>query len=164
MSVATGPVRCPYLAARRTESATLLLLITFLLGRHAMLGHEPPIRARSTTTVRWPSRASSQAMYLPGSPPPRMTFSTFSLSTTIMSSGRAGQLPVRIDDEFVCDAGVEGFVAFRRLLKSDHLDIDDLGDGQSVPKYRLHELPVVFQNRRLAGVEAVRLCPAQAEA
>jgi putative ABC transport system substrate-binding protein len=32
-----------------------------------------------------------------------------------MSSGRLGQLPVRIDDEFVCDAGVEGFVAFWRL-------------------------------------------------
>src|SRR5438067_4532246 len=37
--------------------------------------------------------------------------------------GRIGKLPVRIDDEFVCDAGVEGFVAFRRLLKVDHLDI-----------------------------------------
>ena len=43
---------------------------------------------------------------------------------------------MRIDDEFVRDAGVEVFVAFRRLLKIDHLDIDDLGDRQSVPKYR----------------------------
>jgi hypothetical protein len=25
---------------------------------------------------------------------------------------------MRIDDEFVCDAGVEGFVAFRRLVRS----------------------------------------------
>jgi hypothetical protein len=30
--------------------------------------------------------------------------------------GRLGELPVRIDDEFVCDTGVEVFVAFRRLL------------------------------------------------
>src|SRR6266581_3062788 len=37
--------------------------------------------------------------------------------------GRLGKLPVRIDDEFVGDAGVEGLVAFRRLLKIDHLDI-----------------------------------------
>jgi len=38
---------------------------------------------------------------------------------------------VRIDDGFVvCDADGEVFVAFRRLLKTDHLDIDDLGDRQ----------------------------------
>jgi hypothetical protein len=67
-------------------------------------------------------------------------------------SGSLGELPVWIDDEFVCDASVEGFVSFRRLLKIDHLDIDDLSDRQSVPKYRLHELSAVFQNRRLAGV------------
>src|SRR5882757_2875755 len=79
-------------------------------------------------------------------------------------SGRLGELPVRIDDEFVCDAGVEIFVAFRRLLEIDDLDIYDLGDGQSVPEDRLHELPVVFQHRRLAGVEGVGLCPAETEA
>ena len=71
---------------------------------------------------------------------------------------------MRIDDEFVCDARVEGFVTVRRLLKLDHLDIDDLGDGQSIPKYRLHELAVVFQHWRLAGVEAVGLRPTKAEA
>ncbi len=43
-----------------------------------------------------------------------------------------GELHVRIVDEFVSDAGVEVFVAFRHLLKTDHLDIDDLGDRQSV--------------------------------
>ena len=71
---------------------------------------------------------------------------------------------MRIDDEFVCDAGVEVFVAFRRLLKTDHLDIDDLGDRQSIPQYRLHQLVVVFQHRRLAGVEGVGLRPAEPEA
>src|SRR6266566_7854331 len=77
---------------------------------------------------------------------------------------RFGELPVRIDDELVRDAGVEVLVTFRRLLKTDHLDIDDLGDGQSVPEYRLHELPIVLQHRRLAGMERVRLCPAKTEA
>jgi hypothetical protein len=71
---------------------------------------------------------------------------------------------VRIDDELARDAGVEVFVTFRRLLKIDHLDIDDLGDGQSVPKYRLHELPIVFEHRRLAGMERVRFCPTETEA
>jgi hypothetical protein len=56
------------------------------------------------------------------------------------------------------DAGVEVLVTFRRLLKID------LGDGQSVPEYRLHELPIVFEHRRLAGMERVRFCPAETEA
>src|SRR3984957_16788384 len=79
------------------------------------------------------------------------------------TSGRLGELPVRIDDELARHPGVEVLVAFRRLLETDLLDIDDLGDGQFVPEDRLHELPVVFQHGRLAGVEAVRLCPAEAE-
>ena len=69
-----------------TRSATLALRITFLLGRQAMLGHEPPISARSTTTVGRPFPASSQAMYLPASPPPRTTFSICSASFTIVTS------------------------------------------------------------------------------
>src|SRR6267142_2385437 len=68
-----------------------------------------------------------------------------------------GELPVRIDDELVRDAGVEVLVAVRRLFKTDHLDIDDLGDRQSVPKNRLHELPIVFQHRRLAGMKGMGL-------
>ena len=71
---------------------------------------------------------------------------------------------MRIDDELVRDAGVEVFVTFWRLLKIDHLDIYDVGDGQSVPKYRLHELPIVFQHGRLAGMERVRFCPTETEA
>src|SRR5260370_28705715 len=70
-------------------------------------------------------------------------------------SGRPGELPVWIDDELVRHARVEGLVAFRRLLEVDHLDIDDLGDRQFVPADRLHELPVIFQDRRLACVENV---------
>src|SRR5882757_9542263 len=83
---------------------------------------------------------------------------------SVRLSGRLRESPVRIDDEFACDAGVEGFVAFRRLLKTNHLDIDDLGDRQPVPKYRLHELPIVFQYWRLAGVERMGFCPAETEA
>src|SRR5260370_27386204 len=79
-------------------------------------------------------------------------------------SGRLGELPMRINDELARDAGVEVFVTFRRPLETDHLDIDDLGDGQSVPEDRLHELPIVLQHRRLAGMERVRLCPAETEA
>src|SRR5229473_6267087 len=76
---------------------------------------------------------------------------------------RLGKLPVRIDDEFAGDAGVEVLVAFRRLVEADYLDIDDLGNRQPVPEYRLHQLPVVFQHRRLAGMEGVGLGPAETE-
>lgn len=57
-----------------------------------------------------------------------------------------------IDDVFICDPGVEGLGAFRRLLDIDHLDIDDFSDGRSSC------LPVVLQHRRLAGVEGIGLC------
>lgn len=54
ISTVTAPVRIPYAAASLTRAATLALQITFLLGRHAMFGHEPPITARSTTTTGRP--------------------------------------------------------------------------------------------------------------
>lgn len=44
--------------------------MTFLLGRQAMLGQEPPTYLRSITAVRSPFFAKVQAMYLPGSPLP----------------------------------------------------------------------------------------------
>ena len=42
----------PYAEVSRTRAATLALRMTFLLGKHAMLGHEPPMSARSITTDR----------------------------------------------------------------------------------------------------------------
>src|SRR5882672_10086730 len=44
--------------------------MTFLLGRQAMLGHEPPTYSRSMTAVFIPFLASVQAMYFPASPLP----------------------------------------------------------------------------------------------
>src|SRR5260370_39826005 len=96
---------------------------------------------------------------LPIGDTPRNTFSVHGADLEIgqrstsdaisrIASGRLGELPVRIDYEFACDASVEVFVAFRCLLEVDHLYIDDLGDGQSVPNYRLHKLPVGFQHCR----------------
>src|ERR1700736_4998724 len=114
-----------------------------------------------------PSCAVRSDVPCPNCHPPRTAGQPISIAVAVASGmllGSLGKLPVRIDDEFACDAGIEVFVAFRRLLKVDHLDIDDLGDRQPVPKYRLHELPVVFQHRRLAGVEAMGLFPAEAEA
>ena len=71
---------------------------------------------------------------------------------------------MRVDDEFVRDAGIEIPVALGGLVEGDDLDVDDVADRQPVPQDRLHQLPVVLQHRGLPGVEAVRLRPAEAEA
>src|SRR5882762_2683414 len=77
--------------------------------------------------------------------------------------GRLGHLPMRVDHEFIGHAGIETPIAIRRLVETDHLDVDDLGDGKPVPQNRLHQLPVVLQHRRLARVEAMRFGPAKSE-
>src|SRR5262249_34497322 len=46
-----------------------------LTGRQLMLGQEPPIYRRSTTAVRRPDRAISQARSLPPLPLPRIRIS-----------------------------------------------------------------------------------------
>src|SRR5437899_331585 len=50
----------------------------FLLGRHAILGQEPPIYLRSTTATRLPSPANVHAATVEPVPPPRITRSNSS--------------------------------------------------------------------------------------
>src|SRR5882672_5433926 len=50
----------------------------FLLGRHAILGQEPPIYLRSTTATRLPSLANVHAATVDPVPPPRITRSNSS--------------------------------------------------------------------------------------
>src|SRR6201987_5782837 len=68
----------PNSLARRKESTTFALWITFLLGRHAILGQEPPIYLRSTTATRLPSPANVHAATVEPVPPPRITRSNSS--------------------------------------------------------------------------------------
>src|SRR5262245_6796817 len=49
--------------------------MTFLLGRQAILGQEPPIYFHSTTATCFPSLANAHAMYLAPSPLPKTTMS-----------------------------------------------------------------------------------------
>ena len=60
------------------QMCDLALQISFLLGRQAMLGQEPPIHRRSTTAVRRPDRAICQASNLPPCPLPRIRTSNCS--------------------------------------------------------------------------------------
>src|SRR3989442_14095755 len=50
----------------------------FLLGRHAILGQEPPIYLRSTTATRLPSPTNVHAAMVEPVPPPRITRSNSS--------------------------------------------------------------------------------------
>src|SRR3954452_5879051 len=70
---------------------------------------------------------------------------------------------MRIDDEFVRDAGVESRVALGCGIEADDLRIDDFANRQPVPEDRLQQLAVVAQHGCLAGVKAVRLGPALTE-
>src|SRR5216683_8283056 len=63
---------------RRKESTTFALWIMFLLGRHAILGQEPPIYLRSTTATRLASPANVHAAIVDPVPPPRITRSNSS--------------------------------------------------------------------------------------
>src|ERR1700730_3941285 len=49
--------------------------------------------------------------------------------------GRLGHQPVRVDDEFVRDAGIEIPVALGGLVEGDDLDVDDLADLE--PAHRI---------------------------
>ncbi len=62
---------------------------------------------------------------------------------------------VWIEDELLCYTGVEGLVALGCVVERDHGCVDDLCDGEPVVQDCLHELAVVLQDGRLAGVEAV---------
>src|SRR6266436_913311 len=60
----------------------MALWMTFLLGRQAMFGQEPPTYFRSTTTVFIPFLARVQERSLPAAPLPRMIRSYSSGSMT----------------------------------------------------------------------------------
>src|SRR5215468_9586696 len=68
----------PNFLLRRKYDATFALWMMFLLGRHAMLGHDPPIYFRSTTATRFSSAANVHAAIVDPVPPPRITRSNCS--------------------------------------------------------------------------------------
>src|SRR5882672_3636014 len=66
----------------------------FLLGRHAILGQEPPIYLRSTTATRFPSPAKVQAAMVEPVPPPRITRSNSS-GCVFLRTWADGEVSVR---------------------------------------------------------------------
>src|SRR5580692_6359350 len=63
---------------RRKYDATFALCTMFLLGKHAMFGHDPPMYLRSITATLLPAPAKVQAATVEPVPPPRITRSNSS--------------------------------------------------------------------------------------
>src|SRR2546427_10984468 len=78
MSIAKPSSVMPNSLLRRKYDATFALWIMFLLGKHAMFGHDPPIYLRSTTATCFPSPAKVHAAMVEPVPPPRITRSNSS--------------------------------------------------------------------------------------
>src|SRR5205809_6215984 len=78
MSIAKPSCVMPNSLLRRTYDATLALWMMFLLGKHAMFGHDPPMYLRSTTATCFPSPAKVHAAMVEPVPPPRITRSNSS--------------------------------------------------------------------------------------
>src|SRR5438132_14096002 len=68
----------PNSSLRRKYDATFALWMIFLLGRHAMFGHDPPTYLRSMTATRCPRPAKVHAATVDAVPPPRITRSNSS--------------------------------------------------------------------------------------
>src|SRR5260221_13608313 len=78
MSIAKPSCVMPNSLLRRKYDATFALWMMFLLGRHAMFGHDPPMYLRSTTATCLPSPAKVHAAMVEPVPPPRITRSNSS--------------------------------------------------------------------------------------
>src|SRR5947209_11245247 len=99
MSIGLSAAGKPNSAPRRRYEATFAEWMTFLLGRQATFGHDPPTYRRSTTATRFPSDASVHARYLPTSPLPRMTTSYCSgFDTVYPRSGASGRERLRLEE------------------------------------------------------------------
>src|SRR5919197_3275846 len=63
---------------RRKYDATFALWMMFVLGKHAMFGHDPPMYLRSMTATCCPCPANVQAAMVDPVPPSRITRSNAS--------------------------------------------------------------------------------------
>src|SRR5882672_4985167 len=78
MSMAKPSCVMPNSLLRRKYDATFALWKMFLLGKHAMFGHDTPMYLRSTTATCFPSPAKVHAAMVEPVPPPRITRSNSS--------------------------------------------------------------------------------------
>src|SRR5438105_6497763 len=128
----------------------MALWMTFLLGRQAMFGQEPPTYFRSTTTVFIPFLARVQERSLPAAPLPRMRRSYSSASMA------GAGLPAVLGSSKCC-------VVFILFPVSTHFPIgwllrrplSDLNQSKQATRIMCFEADFGHgKNRRLAGRKA----------
>src|SRR3989441_12511520 len=71
MLIAKPSCVMPNSLLRRKYEAPFALWMMFLLGKHAMFGHDPPMYLRSTTATCFPSPANVHAAMVGPVPPPQ---------------------------------------------------------------------------------------------
>src|SRR5207302_4911353 len=126
ISIAKPSCVMPNSLLRRKYDATFALWMMFLLGKHAMFGHDPPMYLRSTTATCFPSPAKVHAAMVEPVPPPRITRSN--------SSGCLF-LPAWAGEAF--------FVLFMRIFLSErrvHSRLSLISPGQPLmlPRAKVH--------------------------
>src|SRR5882724_12967844 len=110
MSIAKPSCSMPNSLLRRKYDATFALWMMFLLGKHAMFGHDPPIYLRSTTATRFPSPANVQAATVEPVPPPRITRSNSS-GCVFLRTWADGEVSVFFMRLFLSDQQVRSWLA-----------------------------------------------------
>ena len=88
--------------------------MTFLLGKHAMFGHDPPMYLRSMTATRCPSPANVQAAIVDPVPPPRITRSYCSRSGS-RGKGDEGEVSICMQFGIAIDGPSQNFRALVRM-------------------------------------------------
>src|SRR2546427_2801068 len=89
----------------------------FLLGRHAILGQEPPTYLRSTTATRLPSPANVHAATVEPVPPPRITRSNSS-GCDFLRTWADGEVSVLFMRLFLSERQAHSWLA---LIRRDRL-------------------------------------------
>src|SRR5205807_3212512 len=110
MSIAKPSHVMPNSLLRRKYDATFALWIMFLLGKHAMFGHDPPMYLRSTTATRFPSPAKVHAAMVEPVPPPRITRSNSS-GCDFLKTWADGELSVLFMRLFLSEQEVRSWLA-----------------------------------------------------
>src|SRR6267142_3732579 len=111
---------------RRKYDATFALWMMFLLGKHAMFGHDPPMYLRSTTATRLPSPAKVHAAMVEPVPPPRITRSNSS-GCIFLSIGADEELSVRVMRIFLSERQVHS-----------RLSLISPGQPLTLPRAKVH--------------------------
>jgi len=126
ISIAKPSCVMPNSLLRRKYDATFALWMMFLLGKHAMFGHDPPMYLRSTTATCFPSPAKVHAAMVEPVPPRE--------SRDQILPAASSYLPGRVKRFFVLFMRI--FLSERRV--HSRLSLISPGQPLMLPRARVH--------------------------